>query len=143
MKKKLSLFFFFFIANVQPPKWRRFGRLYMYINFFLIINMNINLNQKTWKDVFLFFFLLYRWPFFFSYIKLYYFETGQSNEINMANKLPCFEVKNLMRQSNNSKKRSIFRSNLKWKISVLNVLNFINLLLHFQPDQIWNVWCIT
>ena len=36
--------------------------------------------------------------FFVSYIKLYHFETGQSNEIIMANKLPCFEVRNLMRQ---------------------------------------------
>ena len=56
--------------------------------------------------------------FFFPYIKLYYFETGQSNEINMAKKLPCFEVKNSMRETNNRKKWSIFRSNLKWQISV-------------------------
>ena len=46
------------------------------------------------------------------------------------------DPKNLMRQTNNRKKWSIFRSNLKWQILVLNVLNFINLLLHFQPDQI-------
>ena len=59
--------------------------------------MYINLNQKNkCKAVFMFFFYIGD-DFFFSYIKLYYFETSQSNEINMANKLSCFEVKNLMR----------------------------------------------
>ena len=45
-----------------------------------------------------FFFFFIDDGFFVSYIKLYHFETGQSNEIIMTNKLPCFEVRNLMRQ---------------------------------------------